>query len=331
MPERTLQVLLIDGRGEDSLWVRELLADFGENRYGGGWMHGIEIFPIDRLTDALTLLADQGGGQFDAILLNPTLPDSAGLYSLLRLQACAPAIPVLILAELDDPDLAMSMVRAGAQDFLAKNELDSVPLARAVRLAVERNKTVRQLRAATWRDDLTGLANRTGFDILAGRDLATARRLGRSLAVVLLEVDGLAHLRYVYGKEEQQLALIEAADLLRTSVGQAGCASRVEENRFAISLPCSDPCDVKRLLSLLERRFHHFASVANRSSIALRCGVSWFQNSERNGEASEQFTATELLASAAQSMCANMGDTPQETEQKERHFAAYAGSHRRDV
>ncbi len=211
MPDRTIQVLLIDGKAEDSHWVRELLADFGENRFGGGWMHDIEIFPIDRLSDALTLLTDSGKQQFDAILLNPDLPDSVGLHSLLRLQTCAPAVPILILAELDDLDLAMSMVRAGAQDFLAKSQLDSVPLARALRMAVERNKTVRQLRTATWRDDLTGLANRTGFEILAGRDLATARRLNHAMAFLLLEVDGLAHLGYAYGKEERQLALIEAA------------------------------------------------------------------------------------------------------------------------
>jgi len=42
----------------------------------------------------------------------------------------------------DDEDLAISMTGAGAQDFLIKPELDCLPLARALSLAIERNARV---------------------------------------------------------------------------------------------------------------------------------------------------------------------------------------------
>lgn len=324
MPDRNLQVLLIDGNTQDSHWVRELLADFGENRFAGGWMHGIEIFPIDRLNDALALLTDEGGEQFDAILLNPDLPDGAGLHSLLRVQSCAPSLPVLILAELDDRDLAMSMVRAGAQDFLAKNELDSVPLARALRLAVERNKTVRHLRTASWRDELTGLANRAGFAILAGRDLATARRLRQPIACLMLELDGLRQLSHSYGKAERELALIEAADMLRSCPGDTGCLARLDEYRFALSLPAAHYADVELLVTILRRRFQHFTSSAVRSSLRLRYGAAWFPQSETvalNG----------LTSAAAQSLCENMGIISPDPGVKDTHLPEYAYCDRRDV
>lgn len=326
MADRTLQVLLVDGQVEDSHWVRELLADFGEHRFGSGWMHDIEIFPIDRLGDAVTLL---GGGaeQFDAILLNPNLPDCVGLHSLHRLQTSAPGVPILILAELDDLDLAMSMVRAGAQDFLAKSQLDSIPLARALRLAVERNKTIRQLRAATWRDDLTGLANRSGFDAIAGRDLTTARRLDHSLACLLVDLDRLDQLVQTYGKEERELALIEASEIIRASVGEGGYVARVEANRFAVSIPAVHSTDVTILCSLLRRRLHHFASNANRNCLRVRYGLAWFHPNEGTDNSS----IADLLASAAQSLCENMGDIPPGFVRKERHFSEYAYSHRRDL
>lgn len=323
MPDRNLQVLLIDGNTEDSHWVRELLADFGDNRFAGGWMHGIEIFPIDRLSDALTLLAGDGGSSFDAILLNPDLPDSVGLHSLLRLQTSAPALPILILAELDDQDLALSMVRAGAQDFLAKSDLDSRPLARALRLAVERNKTVCQLQTAAWRDELTGLANRTGFEILAGRDLATARRLRRSMACLLVEVGGLRRLANTYGKEERHLALIETADILRTWIGDIGCPARVEPDRFAVGLAALDEAELSQLTSTLRRRLLHYTSSPNRNCISIRFGVA-------RCDETEPINVHELLTAAGQTLCENMW-IPPHAGLKEAHFSEYAYSHRRDI
>src|SRR5262249_14929355 len=126
MIDRTVRVLLVDGQIEDSRWVQELLLELEEGRHGGGWMHGLTMFPADRLNSAIAILGDEGlSGQFDVVLLNPNLPDSTGLHSFLRLREAAPQVPVVILAEQDDPDLAISMVRAGAQDFLAKSQLDS--------------------------------------------------------------------------------------------------------------------------------------------------------------------------------------------------------------
>ncbi|MBL8177910.1 MAG: diguanylate cyclase [Bryobacterales bacterium] len=321
MPDRNLQVLLIDGKTEDSHWVRDLLADFGDNRFGGGWMHGIEIFPIDRLADALALLAGDGASQFDAILLNPDLPDSVGLRSLLRVQTSAPAVPVLILAELDDQDLALSMVRAGAQDYLAKSELDSVPLARALRLAVERNKTVRQLRAAAWRDELTGLANRSGFEVLAGRDLATARRLRQPAACVAMEVEGLTQLSMTYGKDERQLALIETADVLRTCVGSTGCLAHIGGDRFALLVAAAGK-DLGQITATLRRRFQSYASAPSRSLLTLRLGVA--------GSDGEISSVSELLESAQQGLCENMG-IPAKAGSKESYFSEYTYSDRRDV
>ena len=326
MPDRTIQVLLVDGKIEDSHWVRELLTDFGENRFGGGWMHDIQIFPLDRLADALTLMAGGGKDQFDAILLNPDLPDGVGLHSLLRFQACAPAVPILILADSDDQDLAMSMLRAGAQDFLAKNQLDSIPLARAIRMAVERNKTVRQLKTATWRDELTGLANRAGFDIVAKRELETARRLHYPLALLLAEVDGLDHLTHAYGKDERQLVLIESAEILRTCVGECGCLARVESNRFAVSLPGAQPAGLKILESQISRRFHNLATNANRSSVSLRQAVSWFHPGQRS-----EVPVAEQLAAAVQGLCENVGNIHLEFAQEDCHRSQYAYSNRHDL
>ncbi|HUQ90565.1 MAG TPA: diguanylate cyclase [Bryobacteraceae bacterium] len=297
MTERKIRVLLVDGKVEDSLWVQELLAEFEESRYKGGWMHGIEVFHLERLADALTLLDDnEAREQFDVVLLNPDLPDSFGLRTYLCLKAHAPDIAVVILSELDDPDLAISMTRAGAQDFVAKIQLDSMPLARSLRLAMERNLITRDLSALSWRDELTGLSNRNGFDTLAEHDLKSARRLGMRLAVVVIQLDGLDRIAFSYGKEEQQLALTEMADVLRSVFGESACLGRIGVDRFVASIVAPEMCDVRPMLARLESRFHLMRRKANRSPLQVRWGLAW---DAREG------TMAQLVETAAESAYAD--------------------------
>ncbi|MCC6366086.1 MAG: diguanylate cyclase [Bryobacterales bacterium] len=298
MTDRLIRVLLIDGQVEDSRWVQELLAELEEGRFGGGWMHGLEVFHLDRLGDALTLLEDsEGKEQFDVVLLNPTLPDSFGLNTYLRVRSRVRETPVVILAEQDDPDLAISMVRAGAQDFLAKTQLDSLPLARALRLAVERNRILRDLRALTWGDELTGLMNRSGFEMMAERDMAAARRLGVEMAVAVVELSGLEEVGFAYGKDERELALIEAADVVKSVFPRASCMARVSQNRFAVSLLPKDEEEVEGVMEDLRKRFQQVARKANRSPLRIKERIHWLGDE-----------AAESPAAAVESLCENIGD-----------------------
>ncbi|MBV6432825.1 MAG: hypothetical protein IANPNBLG_02972 [Bryobacteraceae bacterium] len=297
MTDRRIRVLLIDGQVDDSRWVQELLAELEEGRFGGGWMHGLEVFHLDRLGDALTLLDDnEGREQFDVVLLNPTLPDSFGLNTYLRVRLRARDIPVVILAGQDDPDLAISMIRAGAQDFLAKTQLDSLPLARALRLAVERNRLLRDLRALTWRDELTGLANRNGFETMAERDLAAARRLGVEMAVMVVELSGLDQVEFTYGREERELALIETAEVVKRVFPRAACMARVSQSRFAVSLLPKDEEEVEDAMEELRRRFRQMTQKANRSRLRITDRIHWI-GEEAAGP-----------AAAVDSLCENIGD-----------------------
>jgi MinD-like ATPase involved in chromosome partitioning or flagellar assembly len=69
------------------------------------------------------------------------LPDSRGLDTFTRLHAAAKGLPVIVLTGLDDEDLALKAVRAGAQDYMVKGSISAKTLARSVRFAVERHKT----------------------------------------------------------------------------------------------------------------------------------------------------------------------------------------------
>src|SRR5439155_200935 len=81
-----------------------------------------------------------------------------------------PAVPFLFLSDSDDERHGLEAVRAGAQDFLVKGDLDGERLARALRHVIERNRLHAALLDLALVDELTGLYNRRGFLTLATRD-----------------------------------------------------------------------------------------------------------------------------------------------------------------
>ncbi len=73
-----------------------------------------------------------------AVLLDLRLPDGHGIETFDKVQAAAPSIPILILADNATEEVARHAVSKGAQDYLPPDHLDSYSLARALRSAIER-------------------------------------------------------------------------------------------------------------------------------------------------------------------------------------------------
>jgi signal transduction histidine kinase/CheY-like chemotaxis protein len=76
----------------------------------------------------------------DVVLLDLSLPDSAGLATVRRMRANAPGLAIVVLTGHDDQILAAQALEAGAQDYLVKGQIDSDALRRAVRNAMVRRK-----------------------------------------------------------------------------------------------------------------------------------------------------------------------------------------------
>jgi DNA-binding NarL/FixJ family response regulator len=92
---------------------------------------------VDRLSTAQELLCTE---LFDIVLLELLLPDSEGLDTFIHLNAYAISLPIIVLTNLDDEWLAIQAVKAGAQDYLIKDEINGKSLIRSIRYAIERKK-----------------------------------------------------------------------------------------------------------------------------------------------------------------------------------------------
>ncbi|WP_078849914.1 PP2C family protein-serine/threonine phosphatase [Streptomyces sp. NRRL F-5126] len=104
---------------------------------GGGTR--VRIRTARNLTEAARLLTDD----IDCLLVDLALPGAAaddGLGPLSRVLRLAPHHAVLALADEGDAERAAAAVRAGAQDYLFRDELDGRLLSRTIRYAVERKR-----------------------------------------------------------------------------------------------------------------------------------------------------------------------------------------------
>jgi PAS domain S-box-containing protein len=90
-------------------------------------------------------LAAAQGVLFDLVLLDLSLPDSAGVKTVSEMTAALPGTPVVVLTGNDDDELAMAALGAGAQDYLVKGEFDHRALGRALRYAMARSAQERRL------------------------------------------------------------------------------------------------------------------------------------------------------------------------------------------
>ena len=119
-------VLLIEDDDGDALLVREYLADASAP---------VSLDRVRSITEAKPLLSAVA-----CVLLDLDLPDAHQLQGVRWLQENVPHVAVVVLTALADEHLGAEAVRAGAQDYLVKGQVDGELLNRVIRYAVERRR-----------------------------------------------------------------------------------------------------------------------------------------------------------------------------------------------
>jgi sigma-B regulation protein RsbU (phosphoserine phosphatase) len=137
MPQDHLKVLLIE---HDPGFARQVGDMLGQARELSA-----EMLSATDLRHGLSAL---NGNQFDVVLMDISVPDGAGLGNVSLIKAEAPLLPVIVAGEADDETVALEAVRAGANDYVVKNQLNAGWLERSIRYAIEQHRTDKLLFAA---------------------------------------------------------------------------------------------------------------------------------------------------------------------------------------
>jgi len=77
----------------------------------------------------------------DAVIIDLCAPDGAGLGNIGLIQGLVPNLPVVVAGELDDESIAAEAMHAGAHDYWVKGQLTPGWLERAIRHAIERQRS----------------------------------------------------------------------------------------------------------------------------------------------------------------------------------------------
>lgn len=137
MTDARIVVLQIDSNDASVGIVREALSAVeGE----------FQLEVAGRLAAGLERIA---AGGIDLILVHLPLPDADANEGLARSLKAAGAIPVIVLSVHDDAELALSAVRAGAQDHLVTGRLKGASLVRCIRHTIERHRRTKELLSST--------------------------------------------------------------------------------------------------------------------------------------------------------------------------------------
>jgi sigma-B regulation protein RsbU (phosphoserine phosphatase) len=184
-----------------------------------------------------------GNHPFHAILLELPAADKDGLLQVGLLSVKKPRLPIIVLGPTDDEAFATEIVRAGAQDYLAKDHLDARQLQHTIHCAMERQHERTAL--IEEKDNYYGVFDhlvegifRTtpdGHYLLA--NIALAKIYGYESPVELMaRITDIAHRLYVEpGRREEFVQLMQAND---TITGFESKIYRADETIIWISENC---------------------------------------------------------------------------------------------
>jgi DNA-binding NarL/FixJ family response regulator len=145
MIDRPIHVLLVEDNPGDTRLIRDLFAE--DPSIHISWTHArLLATAIDKLRTE----------SFDIVLLDLALSDSYGLNTFTHLHPHAICLPVIVLTDLNEEQLAIQTIRAGAQDFLIKKDIDIGILERSLFFAIERKRSEITLRM--WLQELKEIA-----------------------------------------------------------------------------------------------------------------------------------------------------------------------------
>ena len=102
---------------------------------------------------------------------------------------------------------------------------------------VQDRKTIEKtLEVMSTTDELTGLLNRRGFFTLAQQQVKLANRNSKKLLLFYMDLDGLKKINDTIGHSEGDLALVEAATVLKEIFRESDIIGRLGGDEFAVLL-----------------------------------------------------------------------------------------------
>jgi len=143
-----IQILLIEDNPEEAELIQTILGTISKLTF--------ELNHFDNLNAGIAFVKElhENGTVVNIILLDLHLPDSSGWETFDRMNRAVPRVPIILMTNMDNEELALKAVRSGAQDYIVKSEMNGRLLFRSIRYAIERKHAEDALRESQERYSL---------------------------------------------------------------------------------------------------------------------------------------------------------------------------------
>ncbi len=236
--KRSLRALLVEDDEQDVAIFR---------RYGESLRDvSLEVVCVTDSRDALKCLT---GGGFDLVFIDLNLGGpGTGMDLLHRFRREGMHTPAIVVTGSGDVEKAVDAMKAGAYDYIAKEQLSADLLERTIRNVLERHMLeqerewmIAELAELSVTDDLTGLANRRRLDERLKEEVLRSERTGHVFTLLMVDLDHFKRVNDQHGHQAGDHVLKQCAAALKKSVRDMDFVARFGGEEFCVLLPETPP------------------------------------------------------------------------------------------
>jgi diguanylate cyclase (GGDEF)-like protein len=151
---------------------------------------------------------------------------------------------------------------------------------------IHRAVALPSLREQAIRDHKTGLLNSRGIDQPTRNEFARARRLGRSMSVLLCDIDDLRGINNRYGHLEGDAALVAVAAAFRAELRPYDLCARFGGDEFLVVLPETTEADAVSVAERIQAwlALHPISTREGKLVVAVSIGAASLEDEMQIGE-----------------------------------------------
>lgn len=225
--KKRLKLLIVEDSENDTLLIVRELAKGGYHP------------EYQRIETAESLAHHLDVDTWDLVITDHNLPSISSVDVLQIIKGMGLDIPVIIVSGVIGEKLAVEAMRAGAHDYVMKdNMVRLVPAIerelRDAKIRQEKEKAERALTHLSHHDSLTNLVNRTLLIDSLSSALARARARSTKLALLCIDLDRFKIINDTYGFEIGDRVLQEVAKRLRHCARYDDTLARYDSDEFIL-------------------------------------------------------------------------------------------------
>lgn len=269
MSEPLRALIIEDSEDDTELLIREL-------RRAGFDPFFSRVDTAESLDEAL----DRTG--WDVVISDYTMPKLSCLNALELVRQRDSDIPFIILSGSIGEDIAVNAMRAGAQDYIMKNNRARLipAIQRVLKEALERRDrrlAENQVRYLAYHDPLTNLPNRIRFLEHLTNVVRDGARSQQSAALLVLDLNHFREINNTLGHDNGDVLLREAGERLLQCLRPSDMAARLGGDDFAVLLyPADEDTAQHTATKILEHMYRPFDVAEFTLEVGAKIGIALF-------------------------------------------------------